>query len=468
MWKRRLSLFLLLSVSSLSLAGCSIFKSGPTEGYRVKLEVWGTFDDSDAYEKLFGAFKKIDPYVTDITYRKLPVETYKADLLNALAAGNGPDIFMVRNSWVSSFGDKVAPAPDNLVGVKEFRDAFADVVQRDFIGQDGKIEGAALSADSLALYYNKDIFNAAGITTPPTTWEELLADARLLNRIDQFGNVRQSAIALGTAYNINRSTDILTALMLQYGSGISQPENRSKGRFSDEAGVKALDFYTQFSHIGSAQYSWNPSLHYSIDAFYEGTLAMMINYSWQYPVIKQKNAKLNFGIVPLPQFAGAKPINFANYWGYAVSKNKLADLTPDSSGAQPVSTDPAKQNFLRVHEAWQLLKFLTFPHPNDIVTLMNGLAGTTKDFKIGLDPAETYLKDTLKPAARRDLIEKQKTDVVLSAFATGNLIDYNWFQGNTEAMEAVLADTIDAVSKGEKSSKDALGTAANRIDTLGR
>jgi ABC-type glycerol-3-phosphate transport system substrate-binding protein len=462
------SLFLMMVVlATFSLSGC-IFKKAPPEQYKVDLEVWGIFDDSDAYNEVFGEYRKINPYIGTINYRKLPLETYKDDLLNALAAGNGPDIFMIRNAWRGSFEDKVAPAPDYLLTEKQYRDTFVDVVASDFISN-GKIYGAPLSVDSLALYYNKDLFNAAGITDPPATWEELLSDVSKLNRVDQFGNINQSAVALGTAYNINRSVDLLTVLMFQMGGGILQPTFGKRVEFNEANSQKALEFYTQFARIGSGVYAWNPTLHYSIDRFYEGTLGMMINYSWHYATIKQKNAKLNFAVAPLPQFSGAKPVDFANYWGFAVAKNKSAE---DAAGQAPAQTtvkpDLEKQNYLRIHEAWQFLNYLTLPHLGNKITLQNGAAGTTKEFALSFDPAEKYLEKTQKPAARRDLIEKQKNNVMLAPFAMGNLIAKNWYQGNIELVEAIFAETINAVNNGEKNVSDALTIATNRVNVLNR
>lgn len=452
---------LLVAFSGVLLSGCG-FKSSPSQTYQVKLEVWGILD-SDAYNEVFAQYRKINPYVTDIIYRRLPLETYKADLLDALASGNGPDIFMMRNSWRGAFEDKILPMPDSAAAEKFYRDSFVDVVSSDFI-KEGNIYAAPLSVDSLALYYNKDLFNAAGITNPPSTWEELLGDISKLNRIDQFGVINQSAIALGTAKNINRSTDVLTAIMFQMGSDISRSIDTGRASFSDEKSRKALEFYTQFANINSSFYSWNPRVHYSIDAFSENTLAMMINYSWKYAEIKQKNAKLNFAVAPLPQFSDTAPVNFSNYWGLAVTKNKAVS-TSTSASAGTVSSDPAKSD-LRVREAWQLIRYMTFPHSGNTITLQNSLTGTTKDFPLSFDPAKRFLEITNQPAARRDLIEWQKSSVVLAPFATGNLIAKNWYQGNPEAMETVFADMIENVNNKEKTPSDALLTAVNRVNAL--
>ncbi len=442
---------MLLLLGSFFLAGCG----QDSTQYRIPLEVWGVFDDTDAYTQIFQQFRGIDPFIVDITYRKFSPDTYRDDLINALAAGKGPDIFMIGNTWLTDFQDKIVPAPDILLNEKAVRDDLVDVIAEDFITEDHKIWALPLSVDSLNLFYNKDILNAAGIAKPPATWEEFVSMLPHLTRVDRFGNITQSAMALGTAYNINRSTDILLAMSAQLGSALDPKF------FNDEGATKALDFYTQFAKSSSSTYTWNPRLDYSLDAFYQGKVAMMLNYSYTVATIQQKNAKLNFGVAPMPQFSNQPPATFANYWAFAVAKNKTApDLSHNSKGfAFP--TD--KYQDLRVNEAWELLRFMAFPHPAKAISLVNALSGNRKDFAVSSDPTVMYLEKTGKPAARRDLIEKQKTDVFLSPFATGNLIARSWKPRNPAAAETILAEGISAINRGEQSESEALSVISKRL-----
>lgn len=438
------------------LSGCGEAEAPP---YAITLEVWGTFDDSDAFNQVVADYRKINPYVKEIKYRKLAPETYKEDLLSAMAAGNGPDIFMLRNTWLSNFSDKSVPSPAGFFTEKTVRDVFVDVVAEDFLNPEKQVMAVPLSVDSLALYYNKDIFNAAGISAPPKTWEELVSMVPLLVRQDEFGNINQAAIALGTGENVNRSSDILLTLMMQYGGSITE------ARFGEQSGQQALDFYTSFARLGLPTYTWNLRQHFSIDAFYEGTLGMMINYSYHYPTIRQKNAKLNFAVAPLPQWQDQAPVNFANYWGFAVTKNKSQVIDP-SKPELTLSADNYQK--ARIHESWQLLSYLTLPHPNGTLRLTNALSGKTADFPLSIDPAKKYLEITKKPAARRDLIDAQKGDVILSPFVQGNLIAKSWKPGNTEQVESLLVDAISTVARGERNVNDALSILDSRYSQVNR
>lgn len=446
-----------LVVASVVLAGCG---ADPQERYQIELEVWGTFDDSDAYQEIFSEYRKINSHIKQITYRKLPIESYEQDLLEALAAGNGPDIFLVRNAWMGDFQDKMVPAPLDMIPEKVYRESFPDVAAADFMSSKGEVYGVPISIDSLALYYNKDIFNENGIARAPATWEEVEQLVPPLTKIDSLGTITQSAIALGTAQNINRSTDILMAIFYQKGSEVLNTGGGFK--MTDPKSQEAMEFYKQFADIRSPLYTWNQNQHYSVDAFYQGKLAMMVNYSWQYPALKQKNAKLNIGIAPLPQFSEGIQANQANYWGYGVAKNKAYVANANDSQA------PSQENFnkLRTHEAWQFLKYFAFAKEKQGLKFSNGFSGEGQDVIMTVDPSKMYLEKTGKPAARRDLITEQQSDVVLGPFASGNLIAKNWYHKNVAAIEGVLAELITSVYNGGASSRDALEVASRRITTL--
>jgi ABC-type glycerol-3-phosphate transport system substrate-binding protein len=458
----RLFTILPLLLSALFLSGCG--KVTPP-AYVVNLEIWGLFDDSDAYQGPINTYQEAArTHIGTISYRKKEPETYREDLLNAFAEGNGPDMFLIRSSWLPLFKNLIVAAPEYQFSEKEYRDTFVDVVADDLV-VNGRAYGAPLTVDSLALYYNKDILNAAGITSPPATWDEVVADARLLNSVDYYGKIRQSAISLGTAKNINRSTDVLLALASQYGL-----RNLPKG-FSDELNLsndamnRALTFYSGFANIGSDRYSWNADQHYSIDSFYEGNLAMMVNYSWQIDAIKKKNAKLNFGVASLPQLSGAAPSNYANYWLLVVAKDRKDPV----SGNGQIRFPSGKYNDIRVHESWQFLHYLTFPHPEKKVTLRNALMlESTADVVMANDPAKTYIEKTGQPAARRDLIEEQKKDPMMAPFAIGNLVAKDWRIGEVESAEGILADVIESVNRGEAVIQQALSIATTQVEKIQR
>lgn len=467
--KKIVAVVLLASVTVLTGLGCKDTRSA----YSVPLSVWGTFDNSGAYDQVFSAYRGINRNISDLQYHKMDLESYKKDLLNGLASGNGPDIFMIHNSWMPEFVDKIVPAPADIITEQDFLANFVDVAAEDGI-VDRQVYGVPLSVDSLALYYNKDIFNAAGISRPPQTWEEFNKAVRALTIVDAYGNISQSGVALGTAYNVNgainvnRAPDVVTALMMQNGVSMSDrttglitlgnTELRSSG--GGTPALAALQYYTDFASPSSPNYTWNKLQNYSIDMFFEGHAAMMINYSYHYDTIKAKNAKLNFAVADLPQrttIADGSQKNFANYWLFVVAKNKKPPQAEE--GVMPITDD------MRIHEAWQLLRAISFPS-GDGVTLRNYFATERRVYAVDNDLTAQYLADSGKPAARRDLIDTQKTDVRLGAFARGNLIAHSWWRKNADAIDGIFYDMIDRINTGQSNAATALQMAQSRMSAL--
>ena len=427
MKKNRITLYTLIAPVlvfglAASLPGCR--DPRPDE---VELEFWGVFDDSDLYRSLIEEFKQQFSHIT-IRYYKKTYQTYEKDLLEAMATGRGPDIFMIHNTWLARYNDRIWAAPFDFITLKQFQDNFVDVVVDDFV-LDGFIGAIPLSVDTLALYYNKDILNTSGIAEPPRTWEEFLSDVETLTVKDERGNIVRAGASLGTARNINRSTDILSLLMLQSGT---QMINSQKTRATFERSVdldgerfypgeRTLEFYIDFANPLKSIYTWNTRMHYSIDAFYEGQAAMMFNYSYHIPTIRAKSPYLNFAVSEMPQIDSVSAdINYANYWGLTVSHNS-EDFEP----------------------AWQFIVWLTQK-----------------------EQAKKYLELAEKPTARRDLVDSQKDDPDLGVFAEQSLTARSWYQVDNLVIETILADMIESVVRGEATIKDSILRAVNRVNLL--
>jgi multiple sugar transport system substrate-binding protein len=468
------------------LSGCGCRQTSST-GYEVRLEVWGLFDDSDVMAKAISEYQKRNPSVKEIVYKKMTIDSYENDLMDALATGNGPDIFLIHNTWLPKHQAKLASAPvDNLsasqvpiLTPKQVQDQFVDVVSSDFVS-DGKIFALPLSVDSLALYYNKDLLNQAGVSTPPATWMDFDAAVKKITRVDSLGNINLSGAAMGMSSDasagsgkINRATDIITLLMMQSGANMINAQTK-QASFSDfiksnsggemSPGEQALAYYTKFTSPSNVEYSWNSLQHNSIDSFIEGKTAMMLSYSWNIPKIQSKAPKLNLGIASVPQNKDASgneiDIDFANYWGYAVSANKVQNQDFVAQATQNKNTYATPDQ--RVAEAWKFIRFFAMP-PSASATLPKPAVTTDS---ANFDSAAEYIANQNKPAARRDLIEKQKTDLLLGPFADGNLIAKSWPQPDNLAVEKIFDDMIDNVALKGGKIHDAIQQAQNSVNVL--
>jgi multiple sugar transport system substrate-binding protein len=397
----------------------------------ANLEMWGLYDEPDIFKEFIYDFADESKCSIEITYKKMSAETYEQDLINAFASGKGPDIWMMHNTWLPKHKDKIKEFPQEALkfDMEKFQTTFVEVAENDLTEQ-SKIYGIPLYIDTLALFYNKDYFNTAGITTSPTTWEELIDVLNKLIKKDQKGNIERAGISLGTAENINRATDILSLIMLQNGTEIVNKDKKTSNISGSVTldgksyfpGREALRFYTDFSNPSKTSYTWNRQMPYSIDAFANGTSAIMLSYAYQMSAIKSKSPYFRYSISPMLQLKNRSfDINYANYWAYTVSKQSKS---PDM--------------------AWKFLLYL-----------------------IEKENAKRYSQLTNRPVAQRGLIEWQKTDNPgLSVFAGQILTARSWHQADSIKIEKHFSDAIESVVLGGATVDKAINTLSNQINLL--
>lgn len=382
----------------------------------VTLTFWGVFDKGEAYRSLIASYQKAYPHVS-ITYVEKPALTYEQDLLNALARGAGPDIFMIHNRWLARWQDKITPLPEAYYTPQTFEQTFADVATFDLV-RDGRIWALPFSIDTLALFYNRDLFNQARLVAPPKTWTEFETAVKALTRRDQAGNITTAGAALGTAENVNRAVDVLALLMLQSGSSVTNPRD-GRAAIAGAGGEQTLAYYAGFADPRNALYTWNARQHHSLDAFLEGRAAMMLNYNYQIPALRSRAPHLRFAVASAPQPAERRAdAAFASYWVYSVSK------------ASP-----------KARESWRFLAFAAQP-----------------------DILREHLKDNARASARRDLLPEQFSDPFVGPFANQVLVARSYWSVDNLLVEKALNDMIEQVAKGEKTPGDALGEAAEKIN----
>ena len=97
---------------------------------KTNLEMWG-YDASDVWQGIIRDYHRDHPTIT-IHYTQLPADSYEDDLIDRLASGKGPDIFMIRNTWLPKHGAKLTPAPTTLMNAARVEEFFPTVIAQDF------------------------------------------------------------------------------------------------------------------------------------------------------------------------------------------------------------------------------------------------------------------------------------------------------------------------------------------------
>ena len=253
---------------------------------KKEVVIWDYFE-TDAQKEMIqslldGFNASQDEY--EATHVYVPFSDYEKQLTLGIASGELPDLVILDGCSMASF-----------IQLGLFGDiSDADINWDEYIEgplestmMDGKHYGIPFATNCTALYYNKDMFDAAGIDYPDenTTWDEFHEMAKALTKdgVYGFGNA---------ATNTDEGT--FQCLQWIYTAG---------GSYTDiEGGVDAYKLMQEMIEDGSWTkecVNWTQSD--VNNNFMAGNLAMQQNGPWQIPGIEANAPDLNYGVTVLPK-----------------------------------------------------------------------------------------------------------------------------------------------------------------------
>ncbi|MFI6873880.1 ABC transporter substrate-binding protein [Streptomyces sp. NPDC050400] len=227
-----------------------------------------------------------------------------SDLLNriltATTSGQGPDVLNIGNTWSASLQASGALLPwdaknfDKIGGKDRFVESAIGSA-----GAQGKDPAAVpLYSMSYALYYNKKMFKDAGISKPPTTWDEVVADGKKISKDGKWGLAAEGS-------NLSNNIHQVFVLAKQHGADWFTADG--KPDFTSDGAVAAVKQYVDLMAKdkiiapGNAEYAQNQSL----SDFSKNKTAMVL---WQAAASTFKSQGMKddeWGVVPAPVQSGA-------------------------------------------------------------------------------------------------------------------------------------------------------------------
>jgi len=385
----------------------------------VDLEMWG-FEDGggDIWDAVITEFRKTNPHIS-VKYKSFAPASYEEMLVNRLAEGKGPDIFFLTGEQLEKQRDKIlalAPASSPL-SPGQFSAMFVDGATR-LMGEDGTLYGTPVFMDSLVLFYNKDMFDAAGFARAPVTWDEFTTISRRLTTIAPNGDIIRSGAALGSASNVSHAMELVSALVLQQGDPIARRDGHVE---LGDAAVRAFDFYASFTTSGNPNYAWTGAAPESLHAFATEGAAMAFGFSDDIARVRAENPHLNFAVAPFPQPLQGNARTYGAYMFPAVSR--------------------ATTN---VSAAWQFALYIS-----------------------SREGAGIYLAKTARPPARRDIIEATpEGSGSASVLARSSLIARNWPVPDEKPARRVFDEAIDGMVRRTYTVSEALGRIRSKLQLL--
>ncbi|PNR95813.1 ABC transporter substrate-binding protein [Petrotoga sp. 9PWA.NaAc.5.4] len=239
-------------------------------------------------------------------------ENYYAQLINQVVAGNAPQVGVIHSNMFPSMKDALTPLNASPAGNLLEKAGFA---RNDFLTDvwdsstfDGKQYGIPLDTHMWAMWYNKDIFEKAGLDpeNPPTNAEELKYAA---DKIKDAGYYAVHFAEDGLARKLMRAWYIL---YWQQGGELFD-ENYSKATFNNEKGLKALEYL-----VNSVQkWGWNTKGTDGFKQFAAGQLGILFAGNWYYYTAEE--ARINYGVAKIPLIFD-KPATWGNSHNLVIPK----------------------------------------------------------------------------------------------------------------------------------------------------
>ncbi len=351
-----------------------------------------------------------------IEYREIQFDDVVSEAMRAYSTGKAPDIIAIDNPDHALFASHGAflDLTDKISKSTVVKPANYFPGPLKSVTWDGKYYGVPKATNTIALYYNKDMFKAAGLdpNKPPQTWDELLADAKKLT--DPSKNV------YGLAFSAKASEEG-TFQFLPW----AQMGGATYDHINTEGAVKALTIWKQIideklaSRDSLTRGQWD-----STATFNSGNAAMAISGPWEIDRMLT-DAKFDWGtaLLPVPHEGAERSSAMGDYNWAIFSKTKHPD------------------------EAFKVVEYFVSQDP----TMFKDFGQLPARSDIAIPPTGNALKD----AALKTFVEQLK-------YAKPRGPSPQWAK-----ISKAIQDAIQAALSGQMSPKDALDQAAQKIKALG-
>lgn len=312
------------SILTVSLAGCGAAQSSTTEegaagaADGTTLTIWSPTDTEGVeawwVEKL-AEWNEAHPnlQVSREAIDRSDSYAYENKITTATTSNDLPDILYVDGPNVSYYAANGLIQPlDDYFTEEDLNDFMPCTVQQ--CTYDGSLYAISATESSVALFYNKDYLDAAGIPHPSSdnideawTWSEFYENAAKLTT-DEY---------VGTNIIMDKGEGLIYALgqfWTENGANlISDDGSTAEGYVNSSQSVETAEYLTQFIANGYA------NIDPVKDEFLNGYAATMLGGSWN--IADLENSDLNWGVSYFPVSDSGEASSPTGDWSAAITKD---------------------------------------------------------------------------------------------------------------------------------------------------
>ncbi|QJU54214.1 ABC transporter substrate-binding protein [Herbiconiux sp. KACC 21604] len=294
--KKLLAAAAVLATASLGLAACSSGDSGSASDGPVRLTFWHGYTEADG-DVLQGIIDDFNASQDEVEV-STEVKTWAViddTLLTALSADQGPDVVAMPAERLPVYAAKGA-----FTDLTDFY-ASADSNTAELNPQavemetvDGTAYGVPTGFVPLAVYYNKALFDAAGITAFPTTWDEWVDTAKKLT-VDENGDGTPEQYGMVLPDHATVANGVWPSLF--YGNGGDIVEDGTTAVLDSPENAETLKYWAD----AVANDKISPTGVDGVGAdglFSSGKVAMTIGGPWMSSIATENS--IDYGIAAIP------------------------------------------------------------------------------------------------------------------------------------------------------------------------
>lgn len=286
----------------------------------VEIEYWQYVFETrvKAMDKLIANFEAQYPdiKVKQVTF---PYADYQTRVVAATLAKKGPDVLQLFYGWTDQFvkGKVVQPLNAQVFPHEAIEKDFFPIVTA--MKRNGEYYGLPTAVRSLALFYNEDLFKASGVEAPPQTLDELVAIAKKIAQHDAGGNLTTAGMTLDMAGQDHHWWR--EVLVRQFG-GMPYSDDNKKVAYNDEAGQKALAFYTGLQT--NEKVGMSGFMDEGQAAFRAGRAGMTIDGTFRLGAFKSIEG-FSWKVAELPANGDGVRSNYASYFANGIGSGSKGE-----------------------------------------------------------------------------------------------------------------------------------------------
>jgi multiple sugar transport system substrate-binding protein len=248
-------------------------------------------EEEELLRQALEAFSQEFPDIT-VNYEPIAAD-YLIKLQTDIAAGNAADVFYVQAEFAQDFMSRgvLLPIDDYMtadgVSASDYYEGLYDAFT-----WEGQTYGLPKDWSPLGMVYDPAALEAAGVSAPPTTWEELRSTGQAL--LDTNG---QPGIVLDANF------DRFVIFLYQAGGNVTN-EELTEVTLDEPNVTEALEFYYGLYQDGLTATSADIGAQWPGDAFAQGLASIVFEGNWMFPFLSTNAPDKEYGVAELP--AGAE------------------------------------------------------------------------------------------------------------------------------------------------------------------